>query len=85
MKSELILQWQFGQPELIGQYFVAVKYGDGAGEFQFAAWSGEHWELQTPGEVEAFMDVRALKNQLSIQWPVKPNSTATGDDLWEEV
>lgn len=69
MNCEVVLTWNMGQPDLVGLYFVAVKYGACAGEFQFARWEGEKWELQPEGEVEAFIDIQSFKNQLNIQWP----------------
>lgn len=69
MNHEMILKWNKGKPYLKGLYFVAVKYGAGAGEFQFARWAGEKWELHPEGEVEAFIDIQSFKNQLNIRWP----------------
>lgn len=69
MNCEIVLKWNTGHPDLVGLYFVAVKYGSGAGEFQFARWEGENWELQPEGEVEAFIDIQSFKNQLNIRWP----------------
>ena len=69
MNHEMILKWNKGKPYLDALYFVAVKYGAGAGEFQFARWVGEKWELHPEGEVEAFIDIQSFKNQLNIRWP----------------
>ena len=66
---EIVLKWSTGKPILEGLYFVAVKYGACAGEFQFAIWDGQAWKLQPVGDVEAFVDIESLKNQLNIQWP----------------
>lgn len=89
MNCEIVLKWNTGQPDLVGLYFVAVKYGAGAGEFQFARWDGEKWELQPNGDVEAFVDIQSFKNQLSVQWPNSTKEPSAGkkpdQDLWEEV
>lgn len=86
MNCEVILQWNSGQPDLIGLYFVAVKYGSAAGEFQFCNWNGASWELNPEGEVEAFIDIQSFKNQLNIQWPKISNKRAHDKEIsWEEV
>ena len=90
MSNEIILNWCSGKPNLTGLYFVAVKYGEAAGEFQFAEWNSENWELQTKGEVIAYIDIQSFKNQLNIQWPevvqiVSESSKSIDGSLWEEV
>jgi len=89
MNCEIVLKWNTGHPDLVGLYFVAVKYGSGAGEFQFARWEGENWDLQPAGDVEAFVDIQSFKNQLSVQWPNSTKELSDGKkpdkDLWEEV
>ena len=86
MNCEIILNWSSGTPELAGLYFVAVKYGESAGEFQFCNWNGEAWELNPEGEVESFIDIQSFKNQMNIKWPKTLHKTNTSvSDPWEEA
>lgn len=90
MNCELILNWRIGEPELVGLYFVAVKYGEGAGEFQFVEWNGSSWALEANSHVLAFIDIQSFKNQLSVKWPdsekAECNSRKVTESApWEEV
>lgn len=90
--NDINLDWNSGVPGQEGLYFVAVKYGEGAGVFDFLTWSGSAWVDPPQGEVIAHVDIQSLKNKLNVVWPesdagVQNNYTPVapvGDDPWHE-
>jgi len=86
------LTWNKGAPAETGLHFVAVKYGEGAGTFDFVEWDGNRWLTHNEGEVIAFATLQSLIRDLRIEWPEADNSKARKpqtpldtDGLWEEV
>ena len=63
------LNWKYKQPSLLGLYFVAVKYGEGAGVYDFLEWDGKKWNTNYAGEVVAYVDLQDFKNSLEVEWP----------------
>lgn len=63
------LNWQKGNPNEIGLHFVAVRYGKGAGVFDFISWNGSAWETQYEGEVVAYVSLQDFVRQIPISWP----------------
>ena len=87
------LQWEKSTPKEIGLHFAAVKYGEGAGMFEFVEWVGAQWLTQNEGNVIAFVSLQGLINEISIEWPepdpdfiLKREHKSTGKvDAWEEM
>ena len=67
--DETILDWKKDKPAYKGLYFVAIKYGEGAGIYDFITWDGVSWDAEYEGEVIAYVDIQHLKNSLNIAWP----------------
>lgn len=88
MNIEIVLNWKYGHPKLTGMYFAAVKYGEGAGSFEFVNFKDGSWEIDSNSTVIAFMELHELKNQLSIRWPYTRSENpknANTSESWEEV
>lgn len=86
------INWQVGNPTEIGLHFVAVRYGKGAGEFDFISWNGSTWETQYEGVVVAYVTLQDLVRQISVSWPdfdadpEQPRQKHNiSPDSWEEV
>jgi hypothetical protein len=63
------MKWAKGAPNEIGQHFVAVQVGQGAGWYDFMEWDGEKWACRPTEAVIAFMSLQDLVQQLKIEWP----------------
>ena len=88
MNVEIILDWKHGEPELSGLYFVAVKYGESAGAYDFIEWNGRAWELESDVEIVGYLDIQDFKKQLNIRWPSpekKMKKTVSDDEPWSEA
>ena len=86
------LNWQKGSPNETGLHFVAVRYGKGAGVFDFICWNGSVWDTQYEGEVVAYVSLQDFVRQIPIAWPEfdteqvsERQKTDVSTDSWEEV
>lgn len=89
MKS---INWFTDEPSEIGLYFVAVKYGEGAGTFDYIEWNGNKWLTEYEGNVIAYTTLEGLIRDSNIEWPeetkkveLKKDPNIDGDNLWEEM
>jgi hypothetical protein len=87
------LHWEKSTPKEIGLHFAAVKYGEGAGMFEFVEWDGRQWLTHNDGTVIAFTTLQGLLNDIAIEWPepdpdfiINRTRKKWGkDDPWEEI
>lgn len=73
------MKWSKGTPGEIGQHFVAVQVGEGAGWYDFIHWDGEKWGCRDTEEVVAFMSLQELVQQMKIEWPGKQPQDPNGN------
>ena len=90
MRTEIILNWEYGNPTQDGLYYVAVKHGESAGFLEFVQWQNQQWLLPSGGEVVAHIGLESLNRQLDIQWPLPPSKNtpspqAQDGEIFEEV
>ncbi|WP_409423557.1 MULTISPECIES: hypothetical protein [unclassified Pseudoalteromonas] len=86
------INWFTDEPSEIGLHFVAVKYGEGAGTFDFIEWNGTEWLTEYEGEVIAYTTLEGLIRDSDIAWPeeikevtTKTDSNLDTSSLWEEM
>lgn len=87
------IDWLKGKPEFSGLHFVAVKYGEGAGTFDFVEWDGNKWLTEYEGSVIAYTTLEGLIRGASFNWPeatedkkeTHENKNIDTDGLWEEM
>lgn len=86
------INWFTDKPSEIGLHFVAVKYGEGAGTFDFVEWDGRKWLTEYEGNVIAYTTLEGLIRGCDIAWPedtkeviTKKDSKLDADSLWEEM
>lgn len=63
------INWNKKKPYLIGTHFVAIKYGEGAGTFDFVEWNGDKWVTEFEGEVIAYLTLEELVKNIPFEWP----------------
>ncbi|TMN98285.1 hypothetical protein [Pseudoalteromonas sp. S558] len=86
------INWFTDEPSEIGLHFVAVKYGEGAGTFDFIEWNGTKWLTEYEGEVIAYTTLEGLIRDSDIAWPeeikevtTKTDSNLDTSSLWKEI
>lgn len=52
-----------------GLYFIAVRYPNGFGSYDFAAWNGEEWELGYTAEVVGWVTLNDVLSLIKADWP----------------
>jgi len=87
------INWNKDKPIEFGTHFVAIKYGEGAGSFDFSQWDGDKWITEFEGTVIAYLTLEELVKNIPFEWPEsnekkitesKPSSS-TSADMWSEM
>lgn len=52
-----------------GQYFVAVRFPNGLGTYDIAAWNGRAWELGYTAEVVGWVTMNSFWDVVQAGWP----------------
>jgi hypothetical protein len=86
------INWKKDKPNENGIHFVAIKYGEGAGTFDFSEWDGDKWVTEFEGVVIAYLTLEELVKNIPFEWPEGDNKTenmkplpSISDDMWEEM
>lgn len=87
------VNWHKGKPTESGTHFVAVKYVEGAGTFDFIEWDGKKWNTEFDGTVIAYLTLEELIKNIPFEWPenceIVPKSTSPksgkAESSWEEM
>lgn len=87
------INWNKKKPNEIGIHFVAIKYGEGAGTFDFVEWNGDKWVTEFEGEVIAYLTLEELVKNIPFEWPESsigaPEKSkilsSKPEDIWEEM
>lgn len=83
MRQEI--NWSKGTPKEIGQHFVAVQVGQGAGWYDFMDWDGEKWNCRSTEEIIAFLSLQDFVKQLKIKWPGAEPEQSTPPKLSDDA
>jgi len=87
------INWFKNNPSQIGLHFVAIKYGEGAGTYDFLHWDGNKWLTDYDGNVIGYTTLDGLIRDLPIEWPennseevkVEKSIDLDADKLWDEM
>lgn len=53
----------------IGLYFVAVRYPNGFGAYDFIFWDGEQWEISYTADIVGWVKVDEFISSFDAGWP----------------
>jgi hypothetical protein len=87
------INWNKDKPNEIGTHFVAIKYGEGAGTFDFVEWDGNQWITEFEGNVIAYLTLEELVKNIPFEWPESSNNipekskplSNKSENMWEEM
>ncbi len=69
MHPPIKLAWQTTQPQQIGCYIVAASYDGGLGNYDYALWNGDEFELTPYMQANGFIACVDFVKQLNLAWP----------------
>ena len=62
--------WQeIKKPNIVGMYFVAVRYPTGFGSYDFVLWDGNVWDLNYKAEIVGWVTLNDILNIVKAGWP----------------
>ena len=59
-----------------GLYFIAVRYPNGFGAYDFSVWNGQTWELGYDAEVVGWVTLNEILSAIKAGWPAGDNKTS---------
>lgn len=69
MHPPIKIAWQTAQPQEIGYYIVAASYDGGLGNYDYALWNGDEFELTPYMQGDGFIACVDFVKQLNLAWP----------------